>query len=252
MTSKATMKVLLTGFAPFDKDPINSSWEVARSLNGVIIKAAPPTLPSGRPSTRKPAASKGVAVTQALVVARQLPCEFDRSREVLARLIKRLEPNLVVGLGQANSRNDISVERVAININDARIADNAGAKPIDTAVIADAPVGYFSHLPIKAIVQAMRHAGIPASVSQTAGTYVSTVIYSRAHAPAGHPLSGQARRLHSLAALARAGRAAVPGHAQFGPGFDGAGRPHRDCDFVERAPRSPHQRRCCRLGSDQN
>lgn len=177
MTDKATIKVLLTGFAPFDKDPINSSWEVARSLNGVIIKAAPRTLASGRPAARKSSTSRGPAAAQALVMARQLPCEFDLSREVLARLIKRLEPDLVVGLGQANSRNDISVERVAININDARIADNAGAKPIDTAVIADAPVGYFSRLPIKAIVQAMRHAGIPASVSQTAGTYVCNHVF---------------------------------------------------------------------------
>jgi pyroglutamyl-peptidase len=152
--------VLLTGFAPFDKEPINSSWEVARALNLSVLR-----VPHGSTSGSR-------RVHQARIVARQLPCEFDRALEVLASLIKRLKPDLIVGLGQANSRHDFSVERVAININDARIRDNAGAKPIDTSVIRGAPVAYFSGLPIKAIVQAARRAGIPASVSQSAGTFV--------------------------------------------------------------------------------
>ncbi len=152
--------VLLTGFAPFDKEPINSSWEVARALNLSALR-----VPQG--STVGPARTY-----QAKIIARQLPCEFDRALEVLASLIKRLKPDLIVGLGQANSRHDFSVERVAININDARIRDNARAKPIDTSVIRGAPVAYFSGLPIKAIVQAVRRAGIPSSVSQSAGTFV--------------------------------------------------------------------------------
>jgi pyroglutamyl-peptidase len=152
--------VLLTGFAPFDKEPINSSWEVARALNLSAIQVP-----------RAKSAGSGNA-PQAKVMARQLPCEFDRALEVLAGLIKRLKPDLIVGLGQANTRHDFSVERVAININDARIKDNAGAKPIDTSVVRGAPVAYFSGLPIKAIVQAVRQAGIPSSVSQSAGTFV--------------------------------------------------------------------------------
>ncbi len=152
--------VLLTGFAPFDKEPINSSWEVARALNLSALR-----VPQG--SAVGPARAY-----QAKIIARQLPCEFDRSLEVLASLIKRLKPDLIVGLGQANSRHDFSVERVAININDARIRDNARAKPIDSSVIRGAPVAYFSGLPIKAIVQAVRRAGIPSSVSQSAGTFV--------------------------------------------------------------------------------
>ncbi len=152
--------VLLTGFAPFDKEPINSSWEVARALNLSTLRV--PRVTS--------AGSKGAI--QAKVIARQLPCEFDRSLVVLASLIKRHKPDLIVGLGQANTRHDFSVERVAININDARIKDNVGLKPIDTSVVRGAPVAYFSGLPIKAIVQAVRQAGIPSSVSQSAGTFV--------------------------------------------------------------------------------
>lgn len=152
--------VLLTGFAPFDKEPINSSWEVARALNLSTLR-----VPQGSAAGPRRA-------HQANIIARQLPCEFDRALEVLASLIKRLKPDLILGLGQANSRHDFSVERVAININDARIKDNAGAKPIDTSVIRGAPVAYFSGLPIKAIVQAVRRAGIPSSVSQSAGTFV--------------------------------------------------------------------------------
>jgi pyroglutamyl-peptidase len=152
--------VLLTGFAPFDKEPVNSSWEVARALNASLLRV-------------QPASSTGAReIRQAKIIARQLPCEFDRALEVLAQLIKRHKPDLILGLGQANTRHDFSVERVAININDARIKDNAGKKPIDTSVVRGAPVAYFSGLPIKAIVQAVRQAGIPASVSQSAGTFV--------------------------------------------------------------------------------
>ncbi len=166
----ASMTILLTGFAPFDQDVINSSWEVARSLNLQILPV--PGSPAGR---------------KAVILSRQLPCEFDRSREALARLIKRLDPDLIVSLGQANTRNDFSVERVAININDARIKDNVGAKPVDTSVIAGAPAAYFSGLPIKSIVHAVRKAGIPSSVSQTAGTFVCNhVFFGLMHLLASH------------------------------------------------------------------
>ena len=145
-------RVLITGFAPFDKDPINSSWEVARRFNRQSLGSA-------------------------ILSARQLPCEFNRSREVLAKHLRALKPHLILCLGQANTRNDVSIERVAININDARMADNAGARPIDTAVVRGGPVAYFSTLPIKAITQAIRQANIPASVSQSAGTYVCNHLF---------------------------------------------------------------------------
>ena len=182
--------VLITGFAPFDKDPINSSWDVAQAFSSVEIPGAK-------------------------LVVRQLPSEFNRSIEVLESHLKKFKPGLIISLGQANTRNEISVERVAININDARIADNAGAKPIDTQVVSKAPVGYFSSLPIKAIVKAMRQAGIPASVSQTAGTYVCNHLFfglmhllatqsSGARGGFLHlpPLPSQAARLPGLSSLA--------------------------------------------------
>ena len=92
----------------------------------------------------------------------------------------------MLALGQAEGRCDFSVERVAINVMDARIADNAGAQPIDVAVVAGAPAAYFSTLPIKALVAGLRAGGFPASVSQTAGTFVcNQVFYALQHALAG-------------------------------------------------------------------
>ncbi len=157
--------VLITGFEPFDGDSINSSWEVARALNLEVFKVSVAGVNRSR-----------VAI-EAKVITRQLPCEFDRSIQVLANFIKRLKPDLVICLGQANSRNDVSVERVAININDARIRDNASAQPIDTFVIKDGPVAYFSSLPIKAIVHAIRKESLPASISNTAGTFVCNHVF---------------------------------------------------------------------------
>jgi pyroglutamyl-peptidase len=157
--------VLLTGFEPFDQDSINSSWEVARALNAEVFKVS---VASG---------NRSKVSFEVEVIARQLPCEFDRSIQVLASLIKRLKPDLVICLGQANSRSDVSVERVAINVNDAHIKDNAGAQPIDTMVIKNGPEAYFSSLPIKAIVQAIREKNLPASISQTAGTFVCNHVF---------------------------------------------------------------------------
>ncbi|MTD26813.1 pyroglutamyl-peptidase I [Erwinia sorbitola] len=149
--------VLITGFEPFEGARINPSWEAARQLNERMIG--------------------GVKV-----VARQLPCVFGTSLEVLEQAIDELDPVLVIAVALAGGRTDISVERVAINIDDARIADNAGNQPIDKPIIAAGPAAYFSTLPIKAIISAIREAGIPASVSQTAGTFVCNhVMYGLLH-----------------------------------------------------------------------
>lgn len=116
------------------------------------------------------------------VVARQLPCVFGESLAVLNGAIDALSPSLVLAVGQAGGRTDITVERVAINVDDARIADNQGQQPVDVPVVADGPAAWFSTLPIKAMVVAMRNAGIPASVSQTAGTFVCNhVMYGLLH-----------------------------------------------------------------------
>ena len=155
------MRILITGFEPFGGQSINPSWEVARALDGL----------QGLP---------------AQVRAVQLPCVFAQTARVLTRALDDFRPDVVLALGQAEGRSDISVERVAINVMDARIADNAGAQPIDQPVVAGGPAAYFSTLPIKHLVARMRAAGFPASVSQTAGTFVcNQVFYALQHALAG-------------------------------------------------------------------
>lgn len=149
--------VLITGFEPFGGESVNPSWEVVSGLDNAIIAGC-------------------------RVVARQLPCVFGDSLTVLNSAIETLSPSLVLAVGQAGGRTDITVERVAINVDDARIADNRGQQPVDEPIVADGPAAWFSTLPIKAMVTAMRSAGIPASVSQTAGTFVCNhVMYGLLH-----------------------------------------------------------------------
>ena len=151
--------VLLTGFEPFDQDPVNPSWEAVRRLDGVHL------------------------CTDVQMVARQLPCAFATAGEYLAQLIDELQPAMVIAIGLGPGRSTISMERVAINVNDARIPDNLGEQPIDTPVVVDGPAAYFTTLPIKAMVKAVREAGVAASVSQTAGTFVcNQVFYLLQHA----------------------------------------------------------------------
>lgn len=149
--------VLVTGIEPFDGETLNPSWEAVRAVDGRVVGGA-------------------------RIVARQLPCVIGEVRQALIGHIETVDPVLVLCLGQAGGRPDVSIERVAINIVDARIPDNAGRQPVDVPVVEGGPVGYFSTLPIKALVRALREVGIPASVSQTAGTYnCNTIFYSLAH-----------------------------------------------------------------------
>ncbi|UOD27382.1 pyroglutamyl-peptidase I [Massilia violaceinigra] len=153
--------VLLTGFEPFNKETINPAWEAVRSLAG----------------------HEGVGYR---VEVRQLPCVFGAAGEVLRAAIDELRPGVVIAVGQAGGRVDLSVERIAINIDDAPIPDNAQCQLIDQPVVEGGPAAYFSTLPIKAIVSALREGGLPASVSQTAGTFVCNhVFYSLMHQTAG-------------------------------------------------------------------
>ena len=108
---------------------------------------------------------------------------FDASLKALRKALRETRPTLVLCVGLAGGRAQLSLERVAINLVDARIADNSGAQPIDAPVIADGPAAYFTTLPIKAMLQALRKAGIPVEISQTAGTYVcNQVFYGLMHA----------------------------------------------------------------------
>ncbi|WON76064.1 pyroglutamyl-peptidase I [Serratia sp. UGAL515B_01] len=154
-------KVLITGFEPFDGEHVNPSWEVVKRLNDLELA--------------------GVHI-----VVRQLPCVFGEALVVLNAAIDEVQPAMILAIGQAGGRTDITLERVAININDARIPDNQGQQPIDQAIVEGGPAAYFSTLPIKAMVNAMRDAGIPATVSQTAGTYVCNhVMYGLLHRLSG-------------------------------------------------------------------
>jgi pyroglutamyl-peptidase len=154
------MSILLTGFEPFAGDVRNPSGMVAAALDGVETGG-------GR------------------VSAEVLPCVFGGAPGVLLRAIARVRPDVVVCLGLAGGRTGLTVERVAINVDDARIPDNAGRQPVDRPVAAGGPVGYWSTLPIKAIVEDLREAGFPAAVSQTAGTFVCNhVFYALMHAAA--------------------------------------------------------------------
>lgn len=149
--------ILVTGFEPFGGETVNPSWEVVKQLEGMTID-------------------------DCRVVTRQLPCVFGESLTVLNSAIDELNPTVVVAVGQAGGRVDITIERVGINVDDARIPDNRGQQPIDVAIVPDGPAAWFSSLPIKAMVAAMREKGIPASVSQTAGTFVCNhVMYGLLH-----------------------------------------------------------------------
>jgi len=157
-TAPVAPRVLLTGFDAFGGDAVNPSWLLACALHG-----------------------RSVAGHR--LVAAQLPTVFDAALSDLWALLRLHRPALVVCLGLAAGRTALSLERVAININDARIADNQGARPIDTPVVPGGPAAYFSSLPIKAMAQAMQRAGVPAEVSQTAGTFVCNhVFYGLMHA----------------------------------------------------------------------
>jgi pyroglutamyl-peptidase len=140
------MKILVTGFEPFEKEPVNPSWEAVRHLPD--------------------------SVGGADVVKLQIPTVFGRSAKVVHDAILEHDPDVVVSVGQAGGRFQVCPERVAINIDDGRIPDNDGQQPIDTPIQPDGPPAYFSLLPVKAMVTAMKKAGVPAVVSNTAGTYV--------------------------------------------------------------------------------
>ncbi|MBU6199939.1 MAG: pyroglutamyl-peptidase I [Xanthomonadaceae bacterium] len=147
-----TPKALVTGFDPFGGEPVNPSKQIAQALDGQLIAGH-------------------------RIVGAILPTEFGASLPALEKLLRKHRPTLVLALGQAGGREGISLERVALNLIDARIPDNAGLQPVDMAVVENAPNAYFSTLPIKAMLAALCAAGIPAALSQTAGTFVCNQVF---------------------------------------------------------------------------
>ena len=145
------MKVLVTGFEPFGGERINPSFEALRRL----------------PARLGP-----------LTVATQaLPVVYGATLPALFAAIAANQPDIVLSVGLAGGRAELSLERVAINIDDARIPDNAGNQPIDRPVVAGGPAAYFATLPIKAAVAALREAGLPAAVSNSAGTFLCNHVF---------------------------------------------------------------------------
>ena len=145
-------QILLAAFEPFGGDPVNPSLLIARQLDGDTIAGA-------------------------RVVAVELPCVFHRALAVLDEALARTCPILAVALGLAAGREGLSIERVAINVDDARIPDNEGVQPVDEPIVPNGPAACFSTLPIKAMVAALNQAGVLASVSQTAGTFVCNHVF---------------------------------------------------------------------------
>ena len=145
------MKALVTGFDAFGGDKVNPSAlavrQLKRKLGGVVVHTA------------------------------VLPTSYARSAIALRGAIHEVRPDLVLCVGQAGGRSELCLERVAINVQDARIKDNDGKQPVDRPVVREGPAAYFSTLPIKACVAEMRKAGLPATVSNTAGTFVCNHIF---------------------------------------------------------------------------
>lgn len=160
--------VLLSGFEPFGGDPVNSSWEAVRHVAGTWD-------------------ADGEGARLATV---RLPVTFGGAWPVLAAAVDEHLPDVVVAVGLAGATDAVRLERVAVNVADARIPDNDGAQPVDEPLVADGPAAYFSGLPVKAAVAALREASIPAVVSNTAGTYVcNATFYALRHGLADRDVS---------------------------------------------------------------
>jgi pyroglutamyl-peptidase len=163
--------VLVTGFEPFGGEAMNPSWEVCERLPRVIAGLRVEIL--------------------------RVPCVFRRSIEAVGEAVERMRPALVICLGLAPGRTHVGVERIAINVDDARIADNAGGRPIDEPIAAEGPPAYFATLPVKAMVAALRRAGVPAEVSNSAGTYVCNhLMYGVLHFLAARGMGARAGFIH--------------------------------------------------------
>lgn len=129
------------------------------------------------PSQTAVAVLRGLALPGIELRTLSLPTCFGHSLALIERTLDEWPADVVLAVGLAGGRSGLSVERVAINLDDARIPDNAGQQPIDQPVVAGAPAAYFSALPVKAMVAAIRDAGIDAAVSHSAGTFVCNHVF---------------------------------------------------------------------------
>lgn len=140
------MKILITAFDPFGGEEVNPALEAVKRMKDRIEGAE--------------------------IMKLEIPTVFRKSIDLVAEALEKENPDVVLSVGQAGGRSEVTPERVAINVDDARIPDNEGNQPIDTPIYEDGPAAYFSTLPVKAIVESIRQEGIPSSLSNTAGTFV--------------------------------------------------------------------------------
>lgn len=145
-TKGGNLKVLVTGFDPFGGESINPAYEAVKRMKDKIGEIE--------------------------IIKLEIPTVFDKSLRYIEEAIIKEKPDAVISVGQAGGRFNIAVEKVGINLNEARIPDNEGNQPLDTPIYEDGETAYFATLPCKAIVKAMKEKNIPAAVSYTAGTYV--------------------------------------------------------------------------------
>lgn len=163
---KDLTRLLLTGFEPFDGDSINPSLEIVRAMAGRALVA-------------------------------ELPVDRDKAVTAALAAVEATRPDVVILLGLWAGRSRICLERVAINVDDFRIPDNAGNQPRGTPIVEGGPVGYFSTLPVYLMRNRLAEAGIPVAISNTAGTYLcNRVFYSVMHHLAVGPSSVLAGFIH--------------------------------------------------------
>lgn len=147
------MKILVTGFDPFEKETINPAFEAIKKLPEKIENAE--------------------------IIKLEIPTSFKRSEEVMLSAIEKYSPDVILSIGQAGGRNEITLEKVAINLLEARIKDNDGYQPSNLPIKEDGETAYFTNLNIKGIVSHIKENKIPASISYTAGTFVcNSVMYN--------------------------------------------------------------------------
>ncbi len=140
------MKVLVTGFDPFGGESVNPAYEAVKCLPDTICGAE--------------------------IIKLEIPTVYGKSGQVIDAKIEECNPDVVLAIGQAGGRSSITIEKVAINLAEARIKDNDGNQPMDSKLEEDGENAYFTNLPCKAVVKELRENGIPAHISYTAGTFV--------------------------------------------------------------------------------
>ena len=160
------MKILVTGFNPFGGEKINPALETIKRLPDTILGAQ--------------------------IIKLEIPTVVGKSLAKIKEAVEKENPDVVLSIGQAGGRSEITVERVGINIDDCRIPDNEGNQPIDEPVVKGGPAAYFVTVPIKAIVENIKAHNIPASISNTAGTFICNhVCYGVAHLAAQRTAAGK-------------------------------------------------------------